>query len=219
MRTMYRHLIRLGQQKPYLQASLRPVLDHVIRMASTVLKVEGADRKQYADLVFEMGERTYRSIGGMPISSPGALMKYQVWEINFADGEPVAFTLFKKTRYGLKGGLSGFDGSPAGKSIQISNLRSKFKQPGIYGEVSHKVEDIALAGGAKPIPAKYVGAILGKDIEEDEDGYHYWRTISGLGRVRKILVGNPKGIPTREAGVDEHDAMCDRHAHLSCVAF
>ena len=163
--------------------------------ASDTLSLQGASRAEYLDAVWGMYEKTYRTIG-MHISSPTGLLKYDRWDIGMSEGVPVNFALFEKEPFGWKSGLSGSDGSPAGKSQAIQVLRTKFKIPGIYGEVSHKVKDIVLAAGAPIVCANLVGEVLGKHVQPLEDGISYSRTLTGFGLVTKVMVGHPRGIPT-----------------------
>jgi len=103
-------------------------------------ELTGGSRVQYLDRVFEMMEGTYKSIG-IPVSNPNTLLqKYPVWWLYMNRGEPVAFAVFKSTAYGLKSGLSGHDGSSAGKSAAVQSIRTKFNIDGVFGEVSHKVK-------------------------------------------------------------------------------
>lgn len=148
---------------------------------------------------------TYRVLG-LIVQSPGELLhEFPVWDL-FVDGkgQARAFNLSKSTPFGQKSGLSGQDGTPEGKSALLSSLRAKFHQPGFYGEVSHKVLDIAIAAGAPVVCGVYVEKILGKKVEVLEDGIHYKRSLAGVGPVTKVLIGHPKGIPTTSL----HNPVC-----------
>lgn len=182
-------------------------------------ELTGGSRVPYLDIVFEMMERTYKSVG-IPVSNPNTMLqKYPVWWLYMSGGQPVAFAVFKSTPYGLKGGLSGHDGSSEGRSAAVKAIRTKFKMDGVYGEVSHKVKDIALAAGAPRVPVEHVPEILGKPVEPTGDGYSYTRNISGVGRVEKVMIGKPRGIKTGSDITSESDDMIDFHAHVACVAF
>jgi hypothetical protein len=116
-------------------------------------------------------------------------------------------------------GASGSDGSPEGKQRAVHNIRTRFKQPGVYGEVSHKVKDIALAAGAPVVCVDYVSDILGKNITPVGDN-QYERSLSGVGRVVKVMVGKPRGVPQdcpvdKTAGLDD---ICDLDAHCASLA-
>jgi len=38
--------------------------------------------------------------------------------------------------------------------------------------------------------------VLGKKVHAEEDGVHYTRPMAGIGMVTKVLVGNPRSVPT-----------------------
>lgn len=143
--------------------------------------------------------QTYSRIG-LHIPNPQGLLKYEIWELNIVQGRPVAFTLYKKTPFGLKSGLSGHDGTSEGKRAAVHNLRTKFREGGIFGEVSHKVKAIALAAGAPVVCAAFADDVTGKQIELTDDPITYSRTLKGVGKVEKTMVGRPKGVPTTDAG-------------------
>jgi len=199
--------------------------------AANCKKVESGARKEYLDVVWEMYAKTYARIG-LHIASPQGLLKYDVWEVCFdSSGNPVQFTCFKKTPYGLKSGLSGHDGSVEGKRYAVDGLRTKFKKPGYFGEVSHKVLEIVLAAGAPVVCAVYAQDVLKKNINP-VDSLLYQRSLPGVGNVTKMMVGKPKGVPTTNVkspscpipnGVEtrmatEEEDFCDEDSHLSCLA-
>lgn len=148
--------------------------------------------------MWEMLQSTYASIG-VKLGSPRELLDYPVWDLTFSEDVPVAFGVWSVTPYGLKAGLSGSDGSSVGKHIVVADLRDMFHRPGYYGEVSHKVEQIVLASGAPVVCNKEVPEILNKVIVPLEDGAHYTRNLSGVGQVTKVMVGNPKSVPTTKS--------------------
>ena len=163
-------------------------------------RMKGGARREVMQQVFDMYAKTYASIG-MHLKSPEALLKYDVWDVGFDDGVPVFFSLYETTSFGLKAGLSGFDGSSAGKSMAVSDLRSKYKKSGVYGEVSHKVKSIALGAGSPAVCAVHAQDIwnaMGKTISYTDDPITYDRSLKGVGRVRKTMIGNPKGTPTTD---------------------
>ena len=169
------------------------------KQAAGVERVSGGSRNRWLDAVWDMYVQTYSKIG-LHIPNPQGLLKYGIWELNFDGGVPVAFTLYKKTPFGLKSGLSGHDGSQAGKRAAVHNLRTKFREGGIFGEVSHKVKSIALAAGAPVVCAAFADDVTGKRIELTDDPLTYARTLKGVGKVQKTMVGRPKGVPTTDAG-------------------
>lgn len=181
-----------------MKPSAARVAHRFLYAASTPVRLTGGDREALVDDIWEMYERIYRSIG-MSVKTARGLLEYPVWDVVMHDGRPVAFTLYKQKRYGLKSGLSGHDGSPQGKSAAIQSIKSKFKRPGVYGEVSHKVKAIALSAGAPVVCAAYASQVLGKPTDlDDEDPLQYTRTLKGVGKVKKTLVGSPRGIPTTD---------------------
>ena len=222
---------KLAHDQPELRKHLVPLL----RKEATGLvcdTVSGADRMKYAEAVWDMYVKTYRSIGLIVSSAHGLLSEFPLWELCLdQDGIPHAFGLSKTTPFGLKSGLSGHDGTPEGKSMALLALRTKFKRPGHYGEVSHKVLEIALAAGAPVVCATYVPKILGKDVEPQENGVSYKRNISGVGPIVKVMIGHPRGIPTTDwsnqqcpvdGGVQasvfgEEDEFGDLAAHHACM--
>jgi hypothetical protein len=136
----------------------------------------------------------------MHITSPQRLLGYDEWQVCFdSEGKPSSFAMFERTAFGLKATLSGHDGSSTGKAQAVHGLRTKYREHGIYGEVSHKVKEIALAAGAPVVCNAFAQQILGKPVEPLPDGISYARTLAGVGRVVKVLVGTPKGIPTTSA--------------------
>ena len=182
-----------------MQPSAARVATMFLTAGSTVVRLTGTDREPHADDVWDMYTNLYRSIG-MSIKSARGLLEYPVWDIAINGEESVAFMLYKTKRYGLKSGLSGHNGSPAGKAAALQGIRTKFLRPGIYGEVSHKVKAIALSAGAPVVCAAYASQVLGKPTDLDEDDpLSYTRSLKGVGKVTKTLVGNPRGIPTTDA--------------------
>lgn len=189
-----RAAIRLAHSNPNLRPLLLPILT-----ANSWVTVKGGARAKYLDSIWKMYQDTYRAIG-MHATTPSKLLEYDVWELSFGDdGSPNAFSMFETTSFGLKSTLMGHDGTPSGKAQALNQLRSKFLRRGVYGEASHKVKDIALAAGAPVVCAAHVGRILGKKIEPEADGVAYTRTLSGVGVVKKVLVGSPRGVPVTDA--------------------
>ena len=225
-------LLRLASSLPKGDAFRRSILSGLSKVSSDEINVTGSGRDEWAEKVFEMVKITYSSIG-VPAKNPRELMEFDLWVLNLGpEGTPIAFTLFKTTPYGLKAGLSGFDGSSLGKSTNVNNIRKKFTKQGVYGEVSHAVEGIATKAGAPAVCTAYVEGILKKKIEPLEDGIHYVRNITGVGPTKKVMVGYPKGIPVTDyfspscatvasklASLPKEGCseFFDRCAHLSCV--
>jgi len=159
--------------------------------------VTGGDRLPYASAVWEMYKASYQKIG-MHVSSTHELNEYNKWALMLDDEAPVAFSLFKTTRFGLKTGLAGSDGTATGKGAIKKMIVDRFRDPGVYGEVSHAVE--ALTSTIPVVCVEYVAEILGKVVIPQPDGIHYQRKLEGLGMVIKKMVGHPKGIPVGSGG-------------------
>ena len=63
------------------------------------------------------------------------------------------------------------------------------------------MKSIALSSGAPAVCSIHVADILGKmgkSIDPTDDPITYNRTLKGVGRVKKTMVGNPKGYPTTD---------------------
>lgn len=161
--------------------------------------LRGAAREKAADAVWSMYEKSYAAIG-MHLAGKADMMEYDHWSV--MGTPPHAFVVSKTTPYGQKLGLLGTDGSKDGKTAVKDWLRTSFHKAGVYGEVSHGVEH--LAAGSPVVAAAHVGAILGKTVEPSADGLHYGRNLAGVGRVEKLMVGRPKGVPTQDGGSDGH---------------
>lgn len=192
--SLRKQVIRLAHNQLHLRPHLLPILT-----ASSCQKLTGGSRARFLDDVWVMYENSYRSIG-MHIPNPQQLLRYDVWELCFGEGgKSSSFAMFETTPYGLKFALSGHDGSSTGKAQAVQGLRTKYKKSGVYGEVSHRVKDIALAAGAPVVCNVFVPQILGKPVDPQDDGISYARNLAGVGRVVKVLAGNPKGVPTTSA--------------------
>ena len=192
--SLRKQVIRLAHSQPHLRPHLLQILT-----ASSCQTLTGGSREEFLDEVWAMYENSYKSIG-MHVQNPRRLLSYAVWELCFGEGgKPSSFAMFEATPYGLKATLSGHDGSSTGKAQAVQGLRTKYKESGVYGEVSHKVKDIALAAGAPVVCNAFVPQILGKPVDPQDDGISYARNLAGVGRVVKVLVGNPKGVPTTSA--------------------
>lgn len=194
--------------------------------------VRGPDRNLHLEALWELYRTTYATIG-MHLTGPHELMDYDLWDL-CVDGEDKIrqFTLFKKTSLGLKSGLSGHDGSPEGKRWAVQQLKKRFAEPGVYGEVSHKIKEIVLSLNVPAVCASFVSQVLKKTVKV-EGPLEYSRALGDLGNVTKILVGRPRGIPTTLSGSpscplegarvaaaeDEEDAWdrTDLDAHVSCL--
>ena len=160
--------------------------------ARTVRAV-GPEREQYADAVWDMYYASYATIGHQYDNVGELLAENTDWEVTFdEDGAPKVFTVLKRTPYGYKRVLSGTDGTREGKTLFKAALEG-YKRPGFYGEVSHRMEQLAERYDLPSVLAAKAGEILQKDIEPDpENEYRYTRQITGLPEpIRKRLIGVP----------------------------
>lgn len=146
--------------------------------------------------VWGMFEMTYAKIG-LILDHPQQLDEYDVWEV-FEDayGEPRAFRLSKTTPRGLKGGLIGSDGSREGRAAIKEYIKTWYREPGHYAELSHRMEELALEAGAPVVCAAYAPTVLGKQVVAERDGVHYRRVLTNVGEVTKVIIGRPLDIPS-----------------------
>lgn len=193
--------------------------------------LRGSDRQEYKDRLWDLYKITYSAIG-MHLTGPSELMDYDIWDLCIDEDSQVRqFNLFKTTQWGLKSGLVGHDGSPEAKRWAVGQLKKRFSTPGFYGEVSHKIKDIAVSYNVAAVCSSYVSQVLGKQVQQ-EGPLEYTRSLGVLGNVTKIMVGKPKGIPTTSSqnpscpmegpsftasSVVEGYDLVDRDAHLSCL--
>ena len=220
-------LTRLAHEVPETRAHLVPLIR---KYGGQCVMIEGGGRKQYEAEVWAMFVKTYSRIG-LIMSAPGQMYKYAAWDVCLGpSGVPVAINLYKKTSFGWKSGLAGSDGSSEGKQFAVDNIRKKFHRGGTYGEVSHKVEAIAIASGAPAVCASNVESVLGKAVIPSRDGIHYTRVLQGVGKVTKIMLGRPSGVPVTDPkqpsctvaslprlSAEEVDEAYDLMVHQACL--
>jgi hypothetical protein len=143
--------------------------------------------------VWGMYVKTYQDIG-LILSGPSDLDEYNTWSIAFDDaGKPVTFVIYKKTAHGLKLGLAGTNQSDEGKRALVDYKARAFHEPGVYGEVSSKLESLARRLKAPVVCAATAKQILGKPVQLEKDGIHYTRNIATVGPVTKVMIGLPLG--------------------------
>lgn len=144
-----------------------------------------------------MVQSTYKSIGVI-VDTPRELMEYDVWDVyeDEADGQPIAFRLSKTTPFGIKGGLSGSDGSRPGRRAIKDYVATWFNDLGHYSEVSHRMLELAVENRAPAVCAEFASRVLNKPVVPTGDGISYQRMIKNVGMVTKVIVGRPYGIPT-----------------------
>jgi len=175
-------------------SKLRVATRHLARLDCHYLK--GTERADYEPDVWEMYQITYRKIG-LHVPRSVLLTKYPVWLICTKDGVPVFFTMFKSTRWGWKGALSGHDGTAAGKDEAKSRLRTMYHTTGFYAEMSGIPAKIALASNTPAVCNSYADDVIDRVIEPaGTDGLWYTRQLGDLGHFEKILLGRPRGVPT-----------------------
>lgn len=158
------------------------------------LKLTENERVAFAEEVWAMYESSYAAIGLIASGPAQLLSEYDVWWLCFdANGFPRAFRVAKTTAFGVKLGLSGTDGSKEAKRVLIVAIGAMVSEPGIYGEVSHRVEEIAMASGAPVVCVSDARRVLQKNVSPVDD-LHYTRAIAGVGDVTKVMVGRPLGV-------------------------
>lgn len=158
-----------------------------------------------------MVQATYAKIG-LIVSQSRELYEYDNWELFDDNGTWAAFILSKTTPFGQKLGLAGSDGSRAGRNAVKEYVAGSFFDIGRYAEVSHRMEELALAAGAPIICAAYAREVLNKNIEPASDGVHYRRAIKGVGEVTKVIIGLPFGIPATSSSQPQCPSP-ERSAH------
>lgn len=157
------------------------------------ISMSGRDRHDTMSAVWAMVQATYAKIG-LIVDQPRELYEYGHWELFDDHGSWVAFVLSKTTPFGQKLGLAGSDGSRAGRTAVKEYVADSFFDAGRYAEVSHRMEELAIAAGAPLVCAAYASDVLNKNIVPASDGVHYRRPIKGVGDVTKILIGLPRGV-------------------------
>lgn len=161
-------------------------------------EVDGDDRYNYADIVWQMYVDTYSEVGLNMVSVADLLFEYSTWRLIFGSDNLRACVLFKETKFGKKSGAGIHDGTRAGKSAIIESIRKILFVPGYYAEVSHAVERIAVELNAPAVCVYDVPLVVNKPIEE-VDSLHYRREITNVGWVTKVLVGRPYGVNTTDS--------------------
>lgn len=169
------------------------IVEHIINLWPE----DKAKKQQYLDEVWDMIEDSYASIGGCNCDKSELLGDNVYWKLTKRNGKITCVFLYKVTKFGRKMFVLATDGTKQGSLDLRKIVEEDVKQldRNFYAEVSGKPEYIYLNRKANKISVDKVQNILGanKQIEPDEDGYHYKRTI-GPNKVKhtKIMVGNPK---------------------------
>jgi hypothetical protein len=146
--------------------------------------------------LWEMFEHSYRDIGLNVKSLSEMKNKYGLVQLvnTDVDAEPDAFIIYKRTPYGNKLALLGSDGSPDAKRAVIKRAVELAHQSGWYAEASHKIADLLIKNGLRPIDDELVVRTVLKGKEDFTwlgDG-HYTRSLGGVGQVTKALFGHPR---------------------------
>jgi len=148
---------------------------------------------QYIDEIYKIMVLAYEPIGGfLTANAPEELInKCDLIKIIKRGGKISAVSCYKVTGYGRKLICGGTNGTEKGKNDLYMIIKEDINQidRSAYTEVSGKLEHIYIKNGANPIPNNLVSMIIGKNVEMDPDGFHYYRNIKGQ-RIKKILVGN-----------------------------
>ncbi len=192
--------------------------------------VKGKARLPYVEDAYRMYTSIYKNIG-IHIKRPEGLLKYDMWEVHFgSNGDLVGCFPFKRTKYGLKKGLSIHDGTSEGKASVYKSLES-FRRRGFYLEVSHAMRKVTKRLNLPVICSQYAGIITGKHVEP-VSSISYQRFLPNIGKVEKVLVGRPIGFKTTSwanpscpvtavAGIHAEplSSLFGLTAHKSCLLF
>jgi hypothetical protein len=154
---------------------------------------------EYIDEIYNMMIESYKPIGGfLTANSPQELQnKCDLIKFVKRNNKITAVSCYKLTKFGRKPICKATEITEQGKSTEqgkkdlYSIIEEDIKKIDrkVYSEVSGKLEEIYLKKGAIKIPNYLVSLIIDKEIELDNDGFHYFRTIKGQ-KIRKLLVGN-----------------------------
>ena len=173
------------------------------------LRITKSDLEAYAPPIWDLYVASYADKGSLNVAGATALVsEFDRWLVHKASpesGEIDAFALAKRTPFGMKLGALGTNGTTGGKLAVRAKLAELLDEEGSFGEVSGAIEKLALRSAAPAICAAYVSRVLGKEIELQPDGVHYERVIKGVGKVQKMMVGRPTGIPTTSSA----EPACD----------
>lgn len=176
-----------------LKAKLEFIKNKFVEISNPKLKQNPEDH----DEIWDMYQKTYKSLGGGHLNKDKLFSKYDGWLILDHDEDPYAdvFRTFTETKYGRKMGVSGTDGSPASKEAQKNAIGKYLNTTGYYSELSGVMEHIAQNRGVPFIDnQELVEQILdGKNVIWEGDGY-YTRMLGEMGNVTKRLYGHPIGV-------------------------
>lgn len=106
------------------------------------------------------------------------------------NSKPVAFRAYKD-KVGRKAVASACDGTEIGKKSLYSIWKEDLKYNRSWTEVSGAAEYKLLQMGGEMVPVGIAKILLGgKDIEPDEDGFHYTRLINLVPHKKVIVTGS-----------------------------
>lgn len=142
--------------------------------------------------VYRLYRSTYAKIDPkLYIRSKEGLLKYNRWVLIYDESQRlVAFALYRDHPFGIKLGLTASSGSSEAKSQLVQMHRSALNQNMVFAEVSPPLENV-LSDSVPRLLAEDSARVLGVDLLPDNDRYHYFRKIGGIGTKRKLLVGKP----------------------------
>jgi len=171
------------------------IVDAVLALTAPLIEwARVEDRESVADAVWAMYETSYARIGLIASGPAQLLAEYDAWWVAHEGDVPRAFRVAKTTPFGLKIGLSGTDGSREGRTFLKATMGGWLNEPGVYCEVSHRMEDLAREGGAPAVCSTDAPNVLRKPVIP-VDAVHYQRNIEPIGMVTKVIVGRPLSVP------------------------
>lgn len=175
-------------------AILADPLDWIASTESPYQSVDPIDLDDELNKVYRIYIKTYEKIDSkFNIKDKYGLFEYNRWIlIEDSNGNLLAFALLKTTAFGLKIGIVSTNQSDEGKKAVREFIWKALFVDGVYAEVSDALERVVTKRQVPTVQANEAEKILpGKEIDIGEDGYHYTRRITGIGKRKKIMVGRP----------------------------
>lgn len=182
-------------------------------------KVTGQNRNELLDSFYEMVVKTYAKIG-IPVRNKNELLDLTEWHVYPNTENPIMIAGYKKTPFGLKYTIVGSDGSPEGKAAVKESIKT-LNSDGFYGELSHRLQDVAESMNIPMVPVDVVEEILNKRIQP-LDEYRYSREITNVGPVEKVMFGKPNKIKISKIRriADALSGIIvdwDQSSHMMCI--
>lgn len=145
--------------------------------------------------VYDLYRHVYGKISkAFYIHNKFALLKYTRWIILVdKSGKLAGFILCREHPCGVKLGLTAATDLKVAKKAVVELNRKALNVWGVFGEVSPPLETV-LKNYVPAVKASVAAKILNpshKIIHIYKDGYHYSRTISKIGKQKKLMVGKP----------------------------